>query len=99
MRLITILLFSKNSIMFEWSTDYTLKLQAISKMRLKPDGGVARRLKMLTYYVYAPLFRRLAPCHRTRSIFLRRLVNEAPRSKLRDIKAEFAEANPPFHPP
>jgi hypothetical protein len=26
------------------------KLQAISKMRLTPHGGVARRLKMLTYY-------------------------------------------------
>jgi hypothetical protein len=37
-------------------------LQAISKTRLRPHGGVASRLKMLTYYVYAALFRRPAPC-------------------------------------
>ena len=32
-------------------------LERITKMRLSPHGGVAGRLKMLTYYVYAPLFR------------------------------------------
>jgi hypothetical protein len=30
------------------------------KNNLSPHGGVAKRFKMLTYYVYAPLFHRFA---------------------------------------
>jgi hypothetical protein len=32
------------------------------KNNLSAHGGVAKRFKMLTYYVYAPLFHRFAPC-------------------------------------
>jgi len=32
------------------------------KKNLSAPGGVAERFKMLTYYVYAPLFHRPAPC-------------------------------------
>jgi len=32
------------------------------KNNLSAHGSVAKRLKMLTYYVYAPLFHRFAPC-------------------------------------
>ncbi|MDH4204527.1 MAG: hypothetical protein OEV45_03270 [Desulfobacteraceae bacterium] len=32
------------------------------KNNLSAHGSVAKRFKMLTYYVYAPLFLRFAPC-------------------------------------
>ncbi len=32
------------------------------KNNLSAHSGVAKRFKMLTYYVYAPLFHRFAPC-------------------------------------
>jgi O-glycosyl hydrolase len=32
------------------------------KNNLSAHGGVAKRFKMLTYYVYATLFHRFAPC-------------------------------------
>ncbi len=32
------------------------------KNNLSAHGSVAKRFKMLTYYVYAPLFHRFAPC-------------------------------------
>ena len=32
------------------------------KNNLSDHGGVAKWFKMLTYYVYAPLFHRFAPC-------------------------------------
>ncbi len=32
------------------------------KNNLSAHGGVAKRFKILTYYVYAPLFHRVAPC-------------------------------------
>jgi hypothetical protein len=32
------------------------------KKNLSAHGCVAKRFKMLTYYVYAPLFHRFAPC-------------------------------------
>jgi len=34
----------------------------LSQNNLSAHGGVAKRFKMLTYYVYAPLFHRFAPC-------------------------------------
>jgi hypothetical protein len=49
-------------------TSYFIKpflLQAISKMRLMPHGGVATRLKILKYYLYAAPFRLLAPLPKT----------------------------------
>ncbi len=35
------------------------------KNNLSAHGDVAKRFKMLTYYVYAPLFHRFAPCLNT----------------------------------
>jgi hypothetical protein len=35
-------------------------ITSISKMRLRPDGGVTGQLKMRTHFVYALLF--LLPC-------------------------------------
>jgi hypothetical protein len=32
------------------------------KNNLSAHGGVVKRFKMLTYYVYAPLFHHFAPC-------------------------------------
>jgi len=32
------------------------------KNNLSAHGGVPKRFIMLTYYVYAPLFHRFAPC-------------------------------------
>jgi len=32
------------------------------KNNLSAHGGVAKRFKVLTYYVYAPLFHRFTPC-------------------------------------
>ena len=34
-------------------------LEAVSKLHLVSNGSVAIRFKMLTYYVYAPLFNRI----------------------------------------
>ncbi len=42
--------------MYLFNTNYNL-----SQNDLSAHGCVAKRFKMLTYYVYAPLFHRLAP--------------------------------------
>jgi hypothetical protein len=34
------------------------------KINLSVPGGVTKWLKMLTYYVYAPLFRPFVPCQK-----------------------------------
>jgi len=39
------------------------------KKNLSAHGCVAKRFKMLTYYVYAPLFHRFAPCPEPKSYF------------------------------
>ncbi len=45
---------------------YRIRLTGLVRTYLKNNlsahGGVAKRFKMLTYYVYAPLFHRFAPC-------------------------------------
>jgi O-glycosyl hydrolase len=39
----------------------TTEIRGYLKNNLSAHGGVAKRLKMLTYDVYAPLFRHFAP--------------------------------------
>ncbi len=36
----------------------------LSQNNLTPSGGVVRLFKMLTYYIYVPLFHHLTPCQR-----------------------------------
>jgi len=38
------------------------EIRTYLKNNLSAHGGVAKWFKMLTYYVYAPLFHRFAPC-------------------------------------
>jgi hypothetical protein len=37
-------------------------IEMVSKLHLTPKNGVVDLLKMLTYYMYAALFRRPTPC-------------------------------------
>ena len=61
-------------------TKYTLRMVSLNhsprnvtrtylKNNLSAHGGVAKRFKMLTYYVYAPLFHRFALALNTNLIF------------------------------
>ena len=38
-------------------------LEAVLKPRLRPANCVGKCLKMLTYYIYAPLLRHFPPCY------------------------------------
>jgi len=44
---------------FRW---FLFLFRTYLKNNLSVHGSVAKRFEMLTYYVYAPLFHRFAPC-------------------------------------
>jgi len=46
----------------------TVNNMNLSQKQSSAHGGVVKRFKMLTYYVYAPLFHRFAPCLNTNLI-------------------------------
>ncbi len=48
--------------MIHYSNNWLINIRTYLKNNLSASGGVVSRLKMLTYYVYAPLFRRLTAC-------------------------------------
>ena len=46
-----------------------VKFRTYLKNNLSAHGGVVKRFKLLTYYVYAPLFHRSTPCPEPQSYF------------------------------